>query len=122
LRRRRNGELESEVFATLSAAGRPLTAAEVAAEMGGSLAHTTLQTILVRLLAKGAVERELIGRAHAYTAVLDGSGVAASLMAAQLDKTDDRASVLSRFFQKLTPEDERTLSRLLKDQRKGTAP
>jgi predicted transcriptional regulator len=113
LKRRQNGALESEILATLWAAKRPLTAGEVAAELDGTLAYTTVQTILARLLAKGAVQRQQAGRAHAYSAVLDGSGIAATKMRAQLDGSNDRTSVLSRFLQDLSPEDEATLSTLL---------
>ena len=120
MKRRQRGALESEVLAALWAARRPLTAGEVAVQLDGSLAYTTVQTILTRLLAKGAVQREQAGRAHAYSAVLDGSGIAATKMRAQLDASDDRESVLSRFLQDLSPEDEATLSSLLK-RRKGKA-
>jgi predicted transcriptional regulator len=120
LKRRQRGALEAEVLATLWAADRPLTAGEVAVELDGTLAYTTVQTILARLLAKGAVQRQQAGRAHAYSAVLDGSGIAATKMLAQLDTSDDRTSILSRFLQDLSPEDEAALSTLL-NQRKGQA-
>jgi predicted transcriptional regulator len=122
LKRRRKGALESEVMATLWAADRPMTAGEVALSLEGALAYTTVQTILSRLLAKGAVVREQAGRAHAYSAVLDGSGIAASRMRAELDGSDDRASVLSRFLQDLSPEDETTLSELLAERRRLGGP
>ena len=117
MRRRQKGALESEVLAALWAADRPLTAGEVAVEIDGPLAYTTVQTILARLLVKGAVQRQQVGRAHAYSAVLDGSGIAAAKMRAQLDTSGDRTSILSRFLQDLSPEDEATLSTLLEQRR-----
>jgi len=59
VRRAENGRagprgLEREVLACLAAAGRPLTAAEVLAELGGDLAYTTWMTTLARLHAKHA--------------------------------------------------------------------
>lgn len=111
--RRAKGSLESEVLAALWAAERPLTANEVAVALGGELAYTTVQTILVRLHGKGAVQRELAGRAHTYTPVLDDAGLAADRMRAMLDKGADHAAVLSRFLHTLSPEDEATLARLL---------
>lgn len=111
--RRAKGSLESEVLAALWAAQRPLTAGEVADELGGELAYTTVQTILARLHDKGAVSRELSGRAHAYTPVLDDAGLAAERMRALLDKGGDRAAVLTRFLGSLTREDEATLAELL---------
>jgi predicted transcriptional regulator len=105
--------LESEVLAALWAADKPLTPAEVAANLGDDLAYNTVQTILTRLHAKGAVYRESAGRAHAYTPVLDDAGLAANRMRAMLDKGDDTAAVLTRFVGTLTPEEESTLAALL---------
>ncbi len=117
--RRAKGSLESEVLAALWAADRPLTAGEVADALHDELAYTTVQTILVRLHGKGAVRRELTGRAHAYTPVLDDAGLAADRMRAMLDKGADHAAVLSRFLRVLSPEDEATLARLLRRERPG---
>jgi predicted transcriptional regulator len=117
--RRAKGSLESEVLAALWAAKRPLTAGDVADALGGDLAYTTVQTILVRLHGKGAVHRELTGRAHSYTPVLDDAGLAADRMRAMLDKGADHAAVLSRFLRVLSPEDEATLAQLLRRPRPG---
>lgn len=113
MRRRAKGSLESEVLAALWAADRPLTPGEVADALGGDLAYNTVQTILIRLHAKEAVQREQRGRAHAYTPVLDDAGLAAGRMRAVLDAGDDRAAVLSHFLHGLSAEDELTLLRLL---------
>jgi predicted transcriptional regulator len=119
--RRAKGSLESEVLAALWATDRPLTVGEVVDAVGGELAYTTVQTILTRLLAKGAVRRELTGRAHAYSPVLDDAGLAAHRMQAMLDKGGDRAAVLSRFLRTLSPEDEAMLADLLERQRADEA-
>jgi predicted transcriptional regulator len=108
------GSLESEVLAALWAADRPLTAGDMAVALGGDLAYNTVQTILVRLHAKGAVHRQLAGRAHTYTPVLDEAGLAAQRMRAMLDRGGDHAAVLTRFLGSLTPEDESTLVDLLR--------
>src|SRR4051794_2144501 len=118
--RRRRGSLESEVLATLWATGRPMTPGEVADALGGGLAYNTVQTILTRLHAKGAVHREPAGRAYAYTPVLDDAGLAAKRMQAVLDQGDDHAAVLARFLGTLTAEDEATLARLLTQPRDDT--
>ncbi len=115
--RRAKGSLESEVLAALWAADGPLTAGDVADTLEGDLAYTTVQTILTRLHGKGAVRRELTGRAHAYTPVLDDAGLAADRMRAMLEKGADHAAVLTRFLRTLTPEDEATLAGLLDQQR-----
>ena len=112
-KRRESGGLESEVLATLWAAGRPLTAGEVVDALGGGLAYNTVQTILTRLHGKGAVHREHAGRAHAYTPVLDQAGLAANRMRAVLDRGGDHAAVLSQFLGTLSPDEEATLARLI---------
>ncbi len=120
--RRPKGSLESEVLAALWAAGEPLTPAQVAESVGGDLAYTTVQTTLTRLYAKGAVSRAPIGRAHAYTPVLDDAGLAAHRMQQVLEAGGDRAAVLSRFLGALTPQDEATLQELLAHrERNGSA-
>jgi predicted transcriptional regulator len=111
--RRASGGLESEVLAALWAADKPLTAGEVVDAVGGELAYNTVQTILTRLHAKGAVHREQAGRAHAYTPVLDEAGLAASRMRAMLDRGGDHAAVLARFIGTLTPQEEATLAQLI---------
>lgn len=122
-RRRAPGELESAILAILWAASGPLTAREVADRLNGGLAHKTVQTILARLLAKDAVVREQAGRAHAYTPVLNDAGLAARSMRATLDRGENRESVLNQFVAALTPEDENTLTRLLRRiGRDGTSP
>ena len=113
-KRRAAGGLESEVLATLWAAEHPLTTSEVVAALGDGLAYTTVQTILTRLHAKGAVRREPAGRAHAYAPVLDDAGLAAQRMHAMLDKGGDDAAVLTRFIGTLSPEQESTLTELLR--------
>lgn len=112
-KRRAPGSLESEVLATLWAAQRPVTAGEVVDALADGLAYNTVQTILTRLYAKGAVRREQLGRAHAYTPVLDDAGLAANRMHAMLDRGGDHVAVLSRFVGTLTPEQEATLAGLL---------
>jgi predicted transcriptional regulator len=112
-KRRAAGSLESEVLAALWAADKPLTTGEVVEAVGGDLAYNTVQTILTRLHSKGAVERDQVGRAHAYRPVLDEAGLAATRMWAMLDRAGDHAAVLARFLGTLTPQQEATLARLI---------
>ena len=114
---RRKGALEQEVLASLAAAGRPLTAADVLADLRGELAYTTVMTTLSRLHAKGALTRAHSGRAYAYSlpgdAASAGASVTAHRMRRLLESGDDRARVLARFVADLPPEDERLLADLL---------
>lgn len=74
---RPRGALEHEVLGCLAAAGRPLTVAEVLADIGDGLAYTTVMTALSRLHAKGALSRESAGRAFAYSLAADPATTAA---------------------------------------------
>ena len=115
--RREPGELEAEVLAALWAADGPLTAGDVVDALGRELAYNTVLTILARLYQKGAVRRERAGRAHAYSPTLDAAGLAARRMRATLDRGGDHAAILTRFVSTLSPDEERTLVRLLDQSR-----
>jgi predicted transcriptional regulator len=111
------GALEREVLASLAAAGRPLTAADVLADVGGGLAYTTVMTTLSRLHAKGVLGREASGRAYAYTLAAPLETLPASQTARRmrrlLDAEADRASVLASFVADLDEDDERLLAELI---------
>ncbi|HEY4455150.1 MAG TPA: BlaI/MecI/CopY family transcriptional regulator [Pseudonocardiaceae bacterium] len=115
-RRRRAGELSNLVLRTLRDAGEALTPAEVRRRLGdagvGSLAYTTVVTILSRLREQGAVERSRLGRGYAYLAIGD-SALAALRMRQVLDDQRDRDAVLARFVHELAADDERQLRELL---------
>ncbi len=114
---RARGALERQVLACLAAAGRPLTVGEVLADLEGGLAYTTVMTSLTRLEAKGALTREMSGRAYAYSLAGSEDEIEASMTAHRmrrlLEAGGDRAGVLTRFVADLTPEDEQLLTELL---------
>ncbi|MFE0652950.1 BlaI/MecI/CopY family transcriptional regulator [Streptomyces sp. NPDC059534] len=112
-RRRAQGELEAQVLAVLREASEPVPVAWVRERLGGALAYTTVITILTRLRAKGAVERERSGRSFRWTAVADEAGLAALRMRRVLDAETDRQAVLASFVTALSPNDERLLRELL---------
>lgn len=116
---RPKGALERQVLACLAAAGRPLTVGEVQADLGGELAYTTVMTSLTRLEAKGALTREMKGRAYTYSLAGSHDEIEASVTAHRmrrlLEAGGDRAGVLTRFVADLTPEDEQLLVELLAD-------
>ena len=111
--RRPAGALQGEVLAALWAADGPLTPAEVQEQVGGDLAYTTVMTALARLNEKGAVKREKVGRAFAYTPILDEPGIAAARMRELLETGEDRGAVLARFVGSLSAEEEEMLVELL---------
>jgi len=112
--RRPAGGLESEVLASLWAAGRPLAPSEVLGDLGEDLAYTTVMTALSRLYDKGAVDRRRVGRAYAYTPVLDQAGIAAVRMSEMLGSGADRAAVLAWFAGRLSAEDASLLVEMLR--------
>ncbi|MEU5976783.1 BlaI/MecI/CopY family transcriptional regulator [Streptomyces sp. NPDC047315] len=112
-RRRGQGELEAEVLAVLQEAPGPASTAWVQERLGGSLAYTTVITILTRLLAKGAVTREKAGRSFVWTPAADEAGLAALRMRRVLEGESDREAVLARFVTALAPGDEQVLRALL---------
>ena len=112
-RRRSRGDLESAVLAVLRDATGALTPAEVREVLGGELAYTTVMTVLGRLHAKAAVIREARGRGYAYSAIRDPAERTARQMEHLLSDEADRASVLTRFVDVLSSEDEATLRSLL---------
>ena len=121
--RRPAGALQGEVLAALWAADRPLTPAEVQDQVGGGLAYTTVMTALARLHEKGAVKREKVGRAYAYTPILDEPGIAAARMRDLLEAGEDRDAVLARFVGSLSEEEEVLLVELLGEARpEGSGP
>lgn len=115
--RRASGELEGEVLTALHASATPMTPGEVQRVLGGDLAYTTVMTTLVRLHAKGEVQRVRAGRGYAYGAAQTQVQHAARQMRGLLDLGNDRSAVLAQFVGALSPEDEELLQRLL--QRRG---
>jgi predicted transcriptional regulator len=114
--RRPAGMLEDEVLATLWRGGRPMSPAEVQSAMGGALAYTTVMTTLARLHRKGMATRVRAGRGYVYAASVDEAAHTAAAMNALLRRRQDHAAVLARFVSELTPEDERLLLSLLREQ------
>ncbi|MCX4884567.1 BlaI/MecI/CopY family transcriptional regulator [Streptomyces sp. NBC_00847] len=117
--RRARGELESAVLAALWAADEPLTARQVQERLSGSLAYTTVLTILSRLYDKGMLLRHPAGRGHAFAPVRDEATETAVRMHSLLERGSDREAVLSRFVSELSQEDEQLLHRLLGEQDAG---
>lgn len=111
--RRRQGSLETEILAVLWSADGPLTPEDVRSSLDETLAYTTVQTVLVRLYEKGVVERQLHGRAYAYSPLLDDKDLAARRMRTLLEAERDTDGVLSRFVATLDDDQAAALRRVL---------
>jgi predicted transcriptional regulator len=114
--RRASGEREAEILDVLLAADVPLTPGDVAGQLSGDPAYTTVVTVMSRMVDKGLLTREKQGRAFAYTPVADVHGLTARRMRKELDADTDRQAVLSRFVSGLSDEDEQLLRDLLGEQ------
>ncbi len=113
VRRRGQGELESQVLALLHRAPAPATAGWVQQHLEGGLAYTTVVTILTRLHAKGTVRRERAGRSYVWLPAADEAGLAALRMRSVLESGANRDAVLASFVSTLSPHDEQVLRDLL---------
>lgn len=105
----------------LREADGPVTAARVQERLGGDLAHTTVVTILTRLLAKDFVARERQGRSFLWPPTADVASLAALRMRRLLDGERDREAVLTSFVTALPPGDEQVLRALLEAAGPGRA-
>jgi predicted transcriptional regulator len=116
--RRESGALEREILACLAAHAEPMSPGEVLTELTGNLAYTTVMTTLARMHAKRALVRELRGRGYVYSLPDTADAAQASMTAFHmqrlLDGEHDRAGVLAQFVAHLEPDDERTLTELLR--------
>jgi predicted transcriptional regulator len=113
VRRRGQGELESQVLSVLAGASKPVTAAWVLERLGAGLSYSTVITVLTRLHAKQAVTRTGRGRPVLWEPVADEAGLAALRMRRLLDKQSDRDAVLSSFVSVLSSHDEDLLRALI---------
>lgn len=111
--RRAPGELEAEILAILWASPTPLTARAVQKSHGGTLAATTVLTILGRLERKAAIKRHPAGRGFAYEALVAPAELTARRMRALLAVDDDHDAVLQQFVGSLPAGDEARLRSLL---------
>ncbi|GAA3192410.1 BlaI/MecI/CopY family transcriptional regulator [Actinocorallia longicatena] len=113
--RRGWGALEAEIMAALAASDTALGAGELREILDPPPAYTTVLTALSRLHDKGAVTRDRSGRGHVYSFQRDEAALRAVQMRRLLEGGKDKARVLARFVDELSPEHERLLQRLLSD-------
>jgi predicted transcriptional regulator len=107
--RRPDGALETDVLRVLWAADGPLLPGEINERLEGGYAYTSIATILTRLQAKGLVVRRPAGRAYAYEAAVDEAGLAVRRITELLNSSSDRAKVLSRFIDELSPREAKAI-------------
>ena len=105
------GELEATVMERLWAADGPRTVRQVHTELARArpLAYTTVMTVMDKLHRKGWLNRELAGRAYAYTPSVTKERYTADLMGEALAASSDRSATLVAFLDQLDPDEAKAL-------------
>lgn len=113
------GELEAAVLDTLWSRGGWLSPGEVHEVLSAdrTLAYTTVMTILVRLWAKGRLERQRDGRSFVYRPLQSREEHVAAMMGEDLQRATDRPAALNYFVKTLSSNDRTQLRRVLSGQR-----
>ena len=103
---RRFGELEAAVMECLWSREEPASVREVLGVLvrGRPLAYTTVMTVLDNLHRKGAVTREMVGRAWQYTPALTREQHTAAMLRDVLGSRGDRQAALMHFIADLEPD------------------
>ena len=111
------GDLEATVMDLLWSAGRPLLVREVVDLMHPQRtpAYTTVMTVMDNLHRKEWLARSRDGRAWRYEPVLGREAYTARLMREALAVSDDRAGVLARFVEEISPTEAAALAAALQE-------
>jgi predicted transcriptional regulator len=111
------GDLEATVMDQLWSAGRPLLVRDVIDAMSPDRtpAYTTVMTVMDNLHRKGWLARTRDGRAWRYEPVLDRQAYTARLMREALAVSEDRAGVLARFVEEISPAEAGALAAALQE-------
>lgn len=107
---------EAEVLRVLLAAERPLLVAEVRDQLPGPpRAHTTVITLLGRLVKRGLVRREGVSRGHRYAPAGTEQELAVAALNEVVAGIDDPARALVAFINDLPATTRRGLRRALRN-------
>ena len=104
---RRFGELEKAVMDCLWSRDDPATVRGVLDELNRTkpLAYTTVMTVLDNLHRKGAVTREMSGRAWLYRPAFSREVYTARVLHEVLESSPDRRAALMHFVADLAPDE-----------------
>lgn len=112
----RLGDLERAVMDVLWEHAEPLTVREVGRALEDrDLAHTTVMTVLDRLVKKGIVERTRTGRPWRYTPAASQESYVSELMFDALGQTGDRDAALAAFVRSMSGTEAEALRRALNE-------
>jgi len=111
--RPRSHSLEAAVLEVLWSADGAMTPAQVRSALAQPLAYTTVMTVLVRAWQKGLVDRVKVGRAFAYSSLVNEADLVAERMRREFERSGDPFATMSRFVGRLDPSEAAELRRLL---------
>ena len=112
--KRKQGELESQVLGCLWDRPDGLTSQQLLSLMGDdSIALTTVLTVLSRLVDKGMVKKEPLGRALLFVPVSTREAHTAGLLLGALDQNANPSLVFSHFASGLSKEQIEQLKKAL---------
>jgi predicted transcriptional regulator len=118
----RFGDLEAAIMDAVWAVDAPVRVRDVLEriERDPEPAYTTVQTVMDVLFRKGWLTRTKKGRVNMYTAGASRQDYVGGLMDEALEAADDRTAALAKFFERMDPDENATLRRLLGGARSGT--
>ena len=119
------GELEAAVMQCLWRRSDAATVRDVLSELNDgsrNLAYTTVMTVMDNLHRKGALRREMEGRAWRYTPARTWSEHSAALLQEVLGEARDRDEVLMHFVADLDPHTVATLRTAVEAARQASTP
>lgn len=118
------GELEAVVMQQLWERREPATVRELLAALQASrsIAYTTVMTVLDNLHRKGAVSREMQGRAWRYAPVRSREEHTAALLRDVLADGGDRQAALLHFVSELEPDEIGSLQAAVEAARRRRGP
>lgn len=103
--KRKQGELESSVLSALWDRPQGLSSQQILSLIGDeTLALTTVLTVLSRLVEKGMVKKESMGRNLLFIATSTREQHTAELLLGVMDDAANPAMVFSHFTSKLSPD------------------
>ena len=108
------GELETELLRAVWRSRHGLTPAEALQALDGSVAYTTVLTVLTRLFQKELLVRSREGKAHRYEAAVGEADFVAGKMRAALNSASDHGLAMSHFVGGLSADEKTVLSAVLR--------
>lgn len=107
---------EAEILRLLLSASRPLTVAEVRERLPGTpRAHTTIVTLLGRLVDRGLASREGDARGHRYFPAGTEQELATAALAKIVEDLDDPRAAVVAFINRLPARTRRGVREALED-------